>query len=306
MLKRIIQFSFAFLFIWIGYQVVYKTPDQKAMKEAVLSQESSNTFSEGFENVDSVSELFKEDWSRWHETIIQNNKSSFRRTVQYCMINLSSCVMNESVGNYIAIEKGIRRRGQNSLKFYAEPFGKVWFGDSKAAIRRQLFDFEKGDDVYISGWFYFTGPDDAKKSELQNLNQSMFLSLRSRNDTLRNIGEPGPSLFFSFRNSIGLRYDNWLPAMDVVQQDLLERVHVPLNEWVEIKMHLKLSDIRSEGLVEIWMNDKKIGGERAATLPTADMVYSVLEVGVGSNLNLDESQTMYVDNLNVSPTRFND
>jgi hypothetical protein len=54
------------------------------------------------------------------------------------------------------------------------------------------------------------------------------------------------------------------------------------------------------------MNDKKIVGERAATLPTADMVYSVLEVGVGSNLNLDESQTMYVDNLNVSPTRFND
>ncbi len=306
MLKKIIKYASIFLFLWIGSQVVYQTPDQKAMKEAVLSQQSTNNFTEGFEGVDSVAELFKEDWTRWHEVIIQNNKFSIRRTVQYCMINLASCITNERTGNYIAIEKNIRRRGKNSLKFYAAPFAKVWFGDSKAAIRRQLFDFGKGDDVYVSGWFYFKGPVDKRTAELQNLNQSMFLSLRSRNGTLRNIGEPGPGLFFSFRNSIGLRYDNWLPAMDIVQQDLLERVHVPLNEWVKIKMHLKLSDVSSEGLVEIWMNDQKIVGERAATLPTDKMKYSILEVGIGSNLNLDESQTMYVDNLSVSPTRFND
>jgi hypothetical protein len=36
------------------------------------------------------------------------------------------------------------------------------------------------------------------------------------------------------------------------------------------------------------------------------MVYSILEVGIGSNLNINESQTMYVDNITVSPNRFND
>ncbi len=276
------------------------------MDEAILSQETKNTFTEGFENVNSFSELFKDDWSGWHEIILQNNKFSIRRPVQYCMINLADCLNSQNVGNYIELEQGIRRRGKNSLKFYAAPFVKKWFGNSRAAIRRQLFEYENGDDLYFTGWFYFQGPETDKKSELQNLNQSMFLSFRSRNDSLRNFGEPGPALFFNFRNSVALKFDNWLPAMDSAEQDLLDRTNMPLNEWVEVKMHLKLSDKASEGLVEIWMNDKKIIAERTKTLPQANMKYSILEIGVGSNLNSNESQTMYVDNISVSPTRFND
>jgi hypothetical protein len=134
----------------------------------------------------------------------------------------------------------------------------------------------------------------------------MFLSFRARNESLRTFGEPGPGLFFSFRNSIGMRFDNWLPAIDQVHQDILDRVHVPLNEWVEIKMKLELSDVKSEGFVEVWMNDKKIVAEPAQTLPQADTIYSIMEVGIGSNLRTDESQTMYVDNISVSPSRFND
>ncbi|NCP67754.1 hypothetical protein GW777_06005 [Candidatus Peregrinibacteria bacterium] len=306
MIKRFFQFLVLAFFIWVGYLVVYKSPEQKLMDEAVLSQETKNTFTEGFEKVNSFSDLFKEDWSGWHEIIVQNNSFSVRRPIRYCMINMASCLTSERLGNYIEIEKNIRRRGAQSLKFYAAPFGKKWFGDSRAAIRRQLFDFKKDDDIYFTGWFYFKGPDTDKASELQNLNHSLFLSFRSYNNSLRNFGEPGPALFFNFRNSISLRFDNWLPAIDNAEQDLLERVNTPLNEWVEIKMHLKLSDKPSEGLIEVWMNDKKIIAERAKTLPTPNMVYSILEVGIGSNLNQEESQTMYVDNISVSPTRFND
>lgn len=306
MIKRIFQFFILGLFLWIGYQVVYQTPAQKMMNEAILTQKTSNTFTEGFENVSSFTGLFKEDWSRWHEVIIQNNRTSIRRPIRYCMINITDCLTNDRIENYIQLEENIRRRGENSLKFYAAPFNKKWFGDSRAAIRRQLFDFGKGDDIYFTGWFYFQGPENSDKTEIQNLNNSLFLSFRSYNNSLRNFGEPGPGLFFNFRNSIALRFDNWLPALDNAEQDLLDRVHVPVNEWVEIKMHLKLSDNPLEGLVEIWMNDKKIIAKRAKTLPHATMVYSILEVGIGSNLNTQESQTMYVDNISVSPTRFND
>jgi hypothetical protein len=305
-MKKLFQLSLLALFIWIGYQVVYKPPAQKAMDQAVLQREKVNTFTEGFENANSFSDLFPKDWSRWHELLIQNSEFSIRRPIKFCMINMPECFTSESLGNYVEIEKGIRRRGQNSLKFYAAPFVKTWFGDSRAAIRRQLFEFEKGDELYFTGWFYFQGPNNQKKSELQNLNQSMFLSFRARNESLRTFGEPGPGLFFSFRNSIGMRFDNWLPAIDQVHQDILDRVHVPLNEWVEIKMRLKLSDQKKEGFVEIWMNDKKIVAEPSQTLPKANTVYSILEIGVGSNLNMKEGQTMYVDNLSVSPTRFID
>ncbi len=54
------------------------------------------------------------------------------------------------------------------------------------------------------------------------------------------------------------------------------------------------------------MNDKKIIAEPAQTLPRANMKYSILELGVLSNLNLKESQTMYVDNISVSDHRFDD
>lgn len=306
MFKRIFQFFVLALFLWVGYLVVYKSPNQKMMNEAVLNQKTTNTFTEGFENITSVTELFKTDWSRWHEVILQNNRTSIRRPIRYCMVNLTNCLSNQKLGNYIELEKNIRRRGENSLKFYAAPFSKKWFGDSRAAIRRQLFDFGKDDDLYFTGWFYFQGPPNAEKAELQNLNNSLFLSFRSYNNSLRNFGEPGPSLFFNFRNSIALRFDNWLPALDPAEQDLLDRVHTPLNEWVEIKMHLKLSDNPAEGLIEVWMNDKKIIAKRAKTLPHAKMVYSILEIGIGSNLNTQESQTLYIDNISVSPTRFND
>jgi hypothetical protein len=306
MFKRIFQLSILLLFLWIGYLVVYKSPNQKLMDQAVLAQETTNTFSEGFEKASSFSDLFKSDWSGWHEIIIQNNNFSVRRPIRYCMVNLADCLTNQRLGNYIELEKNIRRRGSQSLKFYVEPFGKKWFGDSRAAIRRQLFEFGNGDDLYFSGWFYFQGPETEAKKEHQNLNQSMFLSFRSYNNSLRNFGEPGPALFFNFRNSVALRFDNWLPAMDRAEQDLLDRVNIPLNEWVEIKMHLKLSDKPSGGLIEVWMNDKKIIAEKAKTLPNPNMVYSILEVGIGSNLNINESQTMYVDNITVSPNRFND
>lgn len=276
------------------------------MDEAVLKQKPINSFKEGFEGLHSYADLFPSDWSRWHEISLQNNELSIKRPIKHCMINIVNCITNETLGNYLAIENGIRRRGKSSLKFYAAPFSKKWFGDSRIAIRRQLFDFGKGDELYFTGWFYFQGPSNVKKRELDNLNQSMFLAFRAKNEGLRTFGEPGPGLFFSFRNSIGLRFDNWLPAVDEVHQDLLDRANLPLNEWVKVKMKLKLSDKKSDGFVEVWMNDKKIIAAPAQTLPRANMKYSILELGVVSNLNLKESQTMYVDNILVSDKRFDD
>ena len=306
MMKRLFQILFLGLICWLGYQLLYKPPQQVAMEEALREQSSSKTFTEGFENADTFKDLFPPDWTRWHEISLQNSKSSIRRPIKYCMLNMAECLTSESLGNYIAIENGLRRRGKNSLKFHAEAFDKTWFGDSRAAIRRHLFDYKKGDEIYFTGWFYFEGPENKTRSELHNLNQSMFLAFRSAHEGVRTFGEPGPGLFFDFRNSIGLQYDNWLPAIDNVEQDILNRLHLPLNEWVEIKVKMKLSDKKSEGFVEIWMNDQKIISEPSQTLPTSDMTYSILEVGVVSNLNQKESQTMYVDNITVSPNRFND
>lgn len=306
MIKKILKILAVLTFFWVGYQVVYTTPNQKKMDQEVRSHQTQNTFVEGFEDAKSVPDLFKTDWSGWHELLLQNNNFSIRRPVRYCLINPSDCFTSQSLGNYVELAQNIRRRGKNSLKFYAAPFGKKWFGDSRMAIRRQLFDFSKEDNIYFSGWFYFEGPETQKFSEQDNLNHNLFLSFRSRNESLRTFGEPGPGLFFSFRNNPGLRFDNWLPAMDEVHQDLLNRIQMPLNEWVEVKVHLKLSDVKTEGMVEIWVNDKKIIAQRAQTLPRANMTYSILEIGVGSNLNQTHEQTMYIDNIEVSPTRFSD
>jgi|GEM_PF-7066489 len=305
-MRKLLKFSALAFFIWIGYQVVYVTPQQKLMNQEVASRETQNTFVEGFEDAPTTNALFRSDWSRWHELIIQDNNFSIRRPLKYCLISLVDCFTNKAIGNHIEISTDIRRRGKNALKFKAAPFAKKWFGDSRIAIRRQLFDFGKDDHIYFSGWFYFEGPENKRGDEADNLNDNLFLSFRARNESLRTFGEPGPALFFNFRNYIGLRFDNWSPQMKEAHQDLLNRTQMPLNEWAEVKVHLKLSDLESEGLVEIWINDTKIIGERTQTLPRADMKYSILEVGVGSNLNLKHGQTMYVDNIAVSPEKFID
>lgn len=305
-MTRVFKWLLILFLLWLGYIFIYTSPGQKAINRELAAHKISNNFTEGFENVSSVSQLFAKDWSRWHEIVLQNNKASIKRPIKHCLINIVDCYLNSKTGNSIELEPNLRRRGKHSIKFSAQNFNKTWLGDSRVALRRQLFDFGKGDDIYFSGWFYFEGPKNPKTEDRVNLNRLMIAAFRAKNQNLRTYGEPGPVLFFSQRNYLGVRFDNWAPEIDEAHQDLLNQITMPLNQWVEIKWHLKLSDIPKEGLVEVWLNDRKIIAENTKTLPRPNLKYSIFELGIGSNLNLNQSQTFYVDNLTISPNRFTD
>ena len=290
---------------WLAHQFIYQTPNQRLMAEKIREQNTVKAFTEGFEGISTESQLFADDWSTWHELVLQNNNRSIRRPIKYCLINYLSCATTPSLGNHIELVQDIRRRGKNALKFQAGPFPNRWLKGSKVALRRQLFNFKKGDDLYFSGWFYFTGEDDKRNSETDNLKQLSFLSFRSANKNLRTYGEPGLELFVHSKNHLAARITNWSPGMPEIQQDLLNRVKIPLNQWVEIKVHLKLSEDENQGVIEVWQNKNKVLSQRAQTLPSADSVYSILEIGVSSNLNENETQTFYVDNIALSSQRLN-
>ncbi len=295
---KIIKIAILLGLLWVGYNVAYQTPEQKKMKEAYTTQPKTNQFFDGFEKASSISDLFPQDYSRWHEVIVQNNEKKIRRPIKYCMLGVYNCTMDENQ-NHFEIQNENTFRGRNALKFTVHPFKRQWFGDSKVAIRRQLFDFKEGDDFYFSGWFYFEGPEDS----VQNLKGLSFLAIRSPHHSLRYLGEPGRRLFFEGQNYIYSDLDNWMPKAKLFSQDLMEQISVPRNKWVNIRVKMKLSGTTS-GQMEVWQNDRKLIHHKGRTLPTPSSVYNILEIGGTGNTNETNIQTLYVDDIWVSKSGF--
>ncbi len=284
---------------YVGYHVAYQPPELKKMNELLVTQPTTNVFSNGFEKVEKLRDLFDEDFSIWHEIVLQHNTRAIRRTVRHCMLNKYYCDIDKSLGNYIELDDERKRSGKYSLKFHAEPFDPKFFGDSKAAIRRQLLNFKKGDEIYFSGWF-FIEDDDPDTEEHHGLS---LLAFRSQSGSLRYLGEPGRRISLEGKGLVYSDTDNWLPQPPIFKQDALDQLHFPEDKWVHVKIYMKLSE-GNDGKMEVWQNDTKILSERGATLPERDTVYSIFEVGILNNQNQVFPQTVYVDDIWISPVKF--
>ena len=288
-------------FAVIGGLIYYalSTPiNLKEFERQSLSQPTVNQFSEDFEKINDVQDLFASDFSRWHQLSLQNNEIKLlKNPTKNCFIDAEECVMTD---NRIEISPKKKRRGKQSLKFTAQSTLQSLGRESKIGIRRHLFRFGEGSDFYFSTWLYLEDETESKSKNSQNLK---FMGLRSAASSWRYRKEPGRFLLFDRNNYIASDLLYWLPKPEVYKQEILEEVSVPLNKWVNIRMHIHLSNSK-EGLVQVWQDEDKILYYPGQTLPKGDTIYSLLELGILGHQDSDDTQVLYLDEIKVSDEPF--
>ena len=97
---------------------------------------TSNNFEDDFESYSTLDNAFKTDLSAWH---------GFQKTID---------------GNIVELTSEKAHSGSKSLKTFAVK--SIGSETSKADIQRELFNFTKGDDVWVSAWFYLVDSPSAR------------------------------------------------------------------------------------------------------------------------------------------------
>ncbi|MEM9052180.1 MAG: hypothetical protein AAGC47_09035 [Bacteroidota bacterium] len=76
------------------------------------------------------------------------------------------------------------------------------------------------------------------------------------------------------------------------------RSEIKLDEWFTLKVWLKYSN-ENNGTIEVWTDGTLMISEMNITLPTANFIQNVLEIGISDS---SESKLMCLDNFRVSET----
>ncbi|MDO8624378.1 MAG: hypothetical protein Q7R54_03425, partial [bacterium] len=148
---------------------------------------------------------------------------------------------------------------------------------SKASIQTVFAHFIKGDDFWYSAWYYL---EKGRPLTLMDLEASYIE------------GGPGFRIFISddLRPGVELK---WADKPTFYANDSL-----PRNTWVNIKLHLKLSE-KKDGLAELWVDGKKVLEKQMQTLPFTDIVLDRVEVGLSASpANIDTE--LYMDDIHFS------
>ena len=76
-------------------------------------------------------------------------------------------------------------------------------------------------------------------------------------------------------------------------------VRFPVGRWVEVRLHLRLTD-RADGVIELWQDGVKVVDDRGQTLPLAGTIYDDLEVGISAHSFGPNKAVLYVDDVVIS------
>ena len=260
--------------IWVFYALFHESQDSKQMKQLIQTHLPESSFKDGFEHEEGFLDLFPQNFSRWHEISLKNKK--------YCLIRPASC----EAQNQITLEKNVVQEGQKSLRFHPK-------SQTNASIRKQGLAFKKGDNVYFSGWFHLTQKAGESTSGLT------FWALRSSAKNFRYQGEPGRTLTLDQDQNIISPLIKWIPPMPTFMQSSLQKIPFPTNQWTHVRVHLRLSE-GDDGLMQVWQDQQKIISQTGPTLPQADTVYSILELGVLENGGRNQSDLkVSIDNVSL-------
>lgn len=201
------------------------------------------------------------------------------RTVKdYVALNKRLLQGSDFLDNRIDPESAIKRSGRGAFRFtaVAPAPGMV---TSKSLIEKNDFCFGKGDDLWFSGWFFIA---EGMPSTLVDF------------ETRRLQEGPGVRIFIRRQRfaSVELKFAH-------KPQYNQTAVELPTQRWVNLKLHLKLSN-HDDGVVEMWQDGIKILDTRGQTLPTHDTVYNAMEVGITATTMRTD---IVVDDIAVSRER---
>lgn len=220
-------------------------------------------FRDGFEESAKTEDLYSPGSSRWQGVEIQSAAGTKANTV--------------------ALTTERAHSGKNALKCVAAPFdGKL---ASEADIEREGLRFVKGDDVWFSGWFWLEGGTEASSVFLWDLEST----------ALRNT--PGRRLFLQNGEMVASDLGKWWSAKKF--RAVGGAPKFPKNKWVEVKIHLHLSD-GADGRMQVWQDGVKVLDEAGKTLPRARTIYDRMQVGLTANSGRTQAQTLFVDDVVLS------
>lgn len=225
-------------------------------------------FEEGFENAETLKDLFGEN--RWHASNVDPDRNKEHGNYY-------------KIGNRIGISHDLVHTGKGSLRAHAYPSKDV----SKASISKGIVYFEKGDDFYFSGWFYMEDTPsiyDGGGMTLFDLESSWMKSAG-----IRSIFKSGDAL------AIELKFF----GKKTFRQKIGKEIAFPTGRWVHIETHIHLSD--ENGLVELWQDGVKIVDETGQTLPLKNTVLDRFEIGISAiAAGAKYEKTLYVDDVVIS------
>jgi hypothetical protein len=244
-------------------------------------------FSDDFENAKTLHDLIGLQ-RRWTEFVLQSPKAP--SVSDY--VRLRKRILSGQSGfldNHVELSSEVVHSGKNALKCYSEAPARDMIC-AKTFISAELLHFVKGDDVWLSGWFYVP-----EGSAMPFTVMDLKTTFIKQYPGMRIVIADGKYACYQLKSANHPYY----------RQPRGKEVSFPVTRWVHLKAHLKLSE-KDDGVIELWQNGTKIVDARGQTLPLASSVYNYLEVGITAHSTRPQPATLYVDDVFVSDQPFNE
>lgn len=238
-------------------------------------------FSEDFENAKTIRDLIGPQRG-WTEFALWSPKApTVKDYVQLRQRILSG--QSDFLDNRLEITSEVVHSGKSALKAYSEAPVRDMVC-AKAYVATELLHFVKGDDVWLSGWFYVP-----EGSEMPFSVMDLKTTLIKQYPGMRITISGGKYACYQLKSGNHPYYS----------QPRGKEVPFPVAKWVHLKAHLKLSD-KDDGVIELWQDGTKIVDARGQTLPLANSVYNYVEVGITAHSTCPHPVTLYVDDVSLS------
>jgi hypothetical protein len=263
-----------------NYVVVDGLPNKRDPETGKLYP-TRRQFDEGFEDATDVRDLIGSERG-WTSFTLQSPKS--QTIPEYNA--LRQRIMNGQSGfldNRVETTTEFAHSGKQALKCTSVPPSRR-MTTAKASLTSSLMHFVKDDDLWYSAWFLV--PDDRSPPFTLTDIESTWLK---EHPGMRIMLEPPGYLMLELKWAGKPKY----------RQVKGREVRFPVGKWVEVQLHLRLSD-QPNGLIELWQDGVKIVDARGQTLPLASTIYNDLEVGVSAHSFGPGTATLYVDDLRIS------
>ena len=236
-------------------------------------------FTDDFENTKTFRDLF--DLRRWTECELLSPKAPTVKDY----VKLRQRLMkgeNEFLDNRIEPTTEKVHAGKNALKFVSvSPTPEMIC--AKASLTSEMLHFVKGDDVWISLWCYVP-----KGSGVPFTVMDLETTWMKQHPGIRLVISGGKHVCFQLK---------WNRVF--YGQAKGKEVAFPLDQWVHLKAHLKLTE-KDDGVIELWQDGTKIIDARGQTLILAKMIYNSFEIGITAHDDRSKSAILYVDDVSIS------
>ena len=210
-----------------------------------------------------------------------------------------------TVKDYVKLRQLILKGGSDFLDNRLEPSGEVVHGGktalkavsvspsrgmvtAKASLSTELLHFVKGDDVWASIWCLVPA-DSGMPATVLDLETTWMDQ------------HPGMRIFITDGKFAALQLKS--ASHPYYRQPRGNEVRFPTGQWVQLKLHLKLSE-KDDGIIELWQDGQKLIDTRGQTLVLANTIYNSFEIGISAYNEQGKTATLYVDDVSISDQPF--